>query len=46
MLDCDEVFENLNNSKQLFFVGILSISIPLGKATPQSHPIYDAYRSE
>ncbi len=35
MLDyCDEVFENLNNPKQLFLVGILSISIPLGQATP------------
>jgi hypothetical protein len=44
MLDCDEVFENLNNPKQLFLVGILIISIPLGQATP--YPIYDAYRSE
>ena len=33
MLDCDEVFENLHNPKQLFLVGILTISIPLGQAT-------------
>ena len=43
MLDCDEVFENLNNPKQLFLVGILTISIPLGQAT--CPPTYVAYHT-